>query len=43
MEEFITFNATWPWSWPWIGPYGIPSCITHWPARSTDSHRGRLY
>jgi len=29
MEEFLTFNATWPW--PWIGPYGTPSCITHRP------------
>ena len=29
MEEFLTFNATWPW--PWIGPYGIPLTITHQP------------
>jgi len=29
MEEFLTFNAMWPWSW--IGPYGTPSCITHQP------------
>ena len=29
MEEFLTFNATWPW--PWIGPHGIQSCITHRP------------
>jgi len=29
MEEFLTFNATWPR--PWIGPYSIPSCITHRP------------
>jgi len=29
MEEFITFNATWPW--PWIRPHSIPSCITHRP------------
>jgi len=28
-DEFLTFNATWPW--PWMGPRGIPSCITHRP------------
>ena len=28
MEEFVTYNATWPW--PLIGPF-IPSCITHRP------------
>jgi len=29
MEEFLTFNAMWPW--PCIGPCGTPSCITHQP------------
>jgi len=29
MDEFLTFNATWPW--PWIRPIGTPSCITHRP------------
>ena len=29
MEEFLTFNATWPW--PWIGPCGTLSGTNHWP------------
>jgi len=29
MEEFVTFNDTWPW--PCTAPYGIWSCITHQP------------
>ena len=31
MEGIQTFKGSWPWPWPWIGPYGIPSCITHRP------------
>ena len=31
MEGIQTFKGSWPWPWPWIRPYGIPSCITHWP------------
>jgi len=27
--EFPILKGSWPWPWHWIGPYCIPSCITH--------------
>jgi len=45
MEEFLTFNAAWPW--PWIRPHGILSCITHQPLPThqisfeSETFRGR--
>ena len=29
--DWRSTSLEWPRPWPWFQPYGIPSCITHWP------------